>query len=765
MSTTITTDYGKLPREVALRVNAVCDRFEAAWRQGRPARVEEFLADTPEPIYTPLLRELVLLEMDYRRLSGEDSRPEEYRARFPTLPRDWLEGQCPIAALAAAGRYQFLEEIGRGGMGLVLRAHDAHCHRDVAVKVLHDRHTGDAPAEHRFLEGAKLTSQLQHPGVPPVHEIGRLVDGRPFFAMKLVEGRTLAELLRERTGPPEDLPPWLGIFTRICQAVAYAHSHGVIHRDLKPGNIMVGAFGEVQVMDWGLAKVIDATRPGELAAGEPPTVDSPGTAQATLPQFASQAGAIMGTPAYMPPEQARGEVQSLDPRSDVFGLGAILCEILTGHPPYQEKRESNVLDQAASADLLGTFTRLEASGADPELVQLARACLAADQQQRPKDAAVVAEAVVAHQAGVERRLRQAELDQAANEVRAWEARKRRRLRQALAAAVLLLAGLLGMGSLWYAWQRDQAHREATALLELAGDLQDHFRWAEARKALTQASSRLQSVGAEALLDRIRQASADLEAAARLDTIRLTRWTIADGKLASAPAAKEYAAVFQEAGLTIAADNLSAVTERIKQSGIRKAWVAALDDWALATEDKSLRQHLLQLARDADPDRDEWRDRLREPATWEDRAKLEQLAATASADQQVSPHLLTVLAQRLHATGGDAVPLLRSAQRRHPKDFWLNFMLGSLLARREGAETAADAVGYLRAALIVRSDSSVVCNNLAVALEAWGRLDEAIATYRDALRHDPSYALAHNNLGVALAKKHQVKGGEPLDLDK
>jgi serine/threonine-protein kinase len=139
-------------------------------------------------------------------------------------------------------------------MGAVLRAHDPEIGRDVAVKVVLSEHAGDAQAVARFLGEARLAGRLQHPGVAPVYEMGRLGDGRPFFAMKLIEGRTLAGLLAERPSPAHDLPRFLRHFEAVCQVVGYAHSRGVLHRDLKPANVMVGAFGEVQLMDWGLAK-------------------------------------------------------------------------------------------------------------------------------------------------------------------------------------------------------------------------------------------------------------------------------------------------------------------------------------------------------------------------------------------------------------------------------------------------------------------------------------------------------------------------------
>ena len=138
----------------------------------------------------------------------------------------------------------------------MLRGRDVDLGRELAVKVLLECHEGHPEMVRRFVEEAQIAGQLQHPGVVPVYELGAFADRRPYFAMKLVKGRTLAELLAAREGPGLELPRFLGVFEQTCQTIAYAHSRGVIHRDLKPSNVMVGAFGEVQVMDWGLAKVL-----------------------------------------------------------------------------------------------------------------------------------------------------------------------------------------------------------------------------------------------------------------------------------------------------------------------------------------------------------------------------------------------------------------------------------------------------------------------------------------------------------------------------
>ncbi len=182
----------------------------------------------------------------------------------PSGPSD---GAAP--APECAGRCLLLGEIARGGMGVIFRAHDPELGREVAVKVLLESRQDHDDLERHFLEEAQIGGQLQHPGVVPVYDVGRLPDDRPFFTMKLVEGRTLAALLKERDTPAHDLPRFLKIFEQVCQAMAYAHSKGVLHRDLKPANVMVGAFGEVQVMDWGLAKVLKAGAVRTVRSMEP----------------------------------------------------------------------------------------------------------------------------------------------------------------------------------------------------------------------------------------------------------------------------------------------------------------------------------------------------------------------------------------------------------------------------------------------------------------------------------------------------------------
>ena len=214
-------------------------------------------------------------------------------------------------------RYEILEEIGRGGMGVVYRALDGELEREVAIKVPHDAH---GPAfERRLRTEARVLARLEHPGIVPIHDVGRLPDGRLFYVMKRVRGRTLRDHLPELTSLTERLR----VFERICEPVAFAHAHGCIHRDLKPDNVMIGSFGEVMVMDWGVAR---------LSGAEPDT----GSADAAWINDGTQPGTIVGTVGFMPPEQARGASASIDERADVYSLGAILYLLLAGEVPARE---------------------------------------------------------------------------------------------------------------------------------------------------------------------------------------------------------------------------------------------------------------------------------------------------------------------------------------------------------------------------------------------------------------------------------------------
>jgi serine/threonine-protein kinase len=431
----------------------------------------------------------------------------------------------------AKNRYQLQGEIARGGMGAVLRGRDVDLGRDLAVKVLLEKHAERPEVVRRFIEEAQIGGQLQHPGVVPVYDIGHFGD-RPFFTMKLVKGHTLAALLSTRTDPSADWPRFLAITLQVAQALAYAHAKGVIHRDLKPANIMVGAFGEVQVMDWGLAKVLaeggsadeervsrgrQSPQDGSLIR----TARSTGSAGSFGTQ--TEAGSLLGTPAYMPPEQANGDVALLDRRADVFGLGAILCEILTGKPPYAGRSAEEVRRKAANGDLADATARLDGCGADHELIVLTRKCLAPEAIDRPKDAQAVADGLSSYLNGVQERLQAAQRERAVALAREAEQAKRRKVQLALAAAVVAL--LVGGGAFAF-WRNEQAQfvrqreaRNAEAVAALLKQCEEALRAGDAAKAavaLDAAKKRSAEGGAEMEAQRLGRLVADL---ALLEAIR------------------------------------------------------------------------------------------------------------------------------------------------------------------------------------------------------------------------------------------------------
>lgn len=227
------------------------------------------------------------------------------------------------AAIADVGPYEDLGLLGKGGMATVRRVRDPQLNRVIAMKILRPELAELPRALALFRAEAQTSAQLAHPGIVPVHEIGALRDGNAYFTMKEIEGRTLTEVIRELHGSHATewtLRRLVAAFRQVCDAMAYAHDRGVIHRDLKPDNIMLGAYGEVLVVDWGVAKVVDGAE------------DTVTTVRATSAQT-TQAGTVTGTPAYMPPEQARGQIDRIGPHSDVYALGGILYEILVGRSP------------------------------------------------------------------------------------------------------------------------------------------------------------------------------------------------------------------------------------------------------------------------------------------------------------------------------------------------------------------------------------------------------------------------------------------------
>jgi serine/threonine-protein kinase len=360
-------------------------------------------------------------------LSFDDDAAEKMagdRAEVPSPP-----SSEPTAIPAAVDRYQILSKIAEGGMGVVLLGFDPMLGRRVAIKTLRREFAGSSRRKQRFLQEAHLHAQMQHPSVVAVHESGELPDGSPYFVMSYVEGQTLSRLLRSRPDPKKDLNRFIQIFAKICQAIAYAHDRNIVHRDLKPQNVMVGDLGTVQVLDWGLAKRIN---PFPIKSPSLPLEDSPDIEDTTEDSDAGGEeeisewlvassmvgstntnqltlnGSVIGTVAYLSPEQARGDTLRVGKAADVFCLGGILCEILTGHPPYLGHDQKSVIKQARRGELNEAHQRIKQSGAEKALIDLTRRCLAFDPSARPRDAGEITEAITDY---LESDLRRIERDQ------------------------------------------------------------------------------------------------------------------------------------------------------------------------------------------------------------------------------------------------------------------------------------------------------------------------------------------------------------------
>ena len=709
-------------------------------------------------------------------------------------------------------RYRAVSRLGRGGVGEVWRVRDRNLDRDLALKVLRpDRRTARDAA--RLTREAVLTGRVQHPGVPAVMERGVLPGGGPFFAMKLVDGRTLAATLAERDSPADDRPRLLAAFRQICEAVGSAHASGVIHRDLKPSNVMIGPHGEVQVMDWGLARLLrgrdDAdVRPpaAPVAAGattrtaaggddtrpDPPAADgaAPGGPYVSggaggsswagdhagdpLRSVTTAGGSGLGTPAYMAPEQAAGPASAVDERADVSGLGGVLLAILTGAAPFAPAG-GGPGRRGAAADLTDALARLDACDADVELAGLCRRCLASAAADRPADGAAVAVAVRAYEAGVRDRLRAAELSAAASATRAAEETKRRRVWGALGVtAALLVAAVAGGASKiaadqakreaeWAADARVEAAEAAVRRAEAAGDVRDLLtRIALARDAadfdaaatLLREAERRQPVAADpALAADVAAAAGHLAASRNLDRLRLAATLgIADVDAAAAADPETgYAAAFRAVGVGPAVADPAAVLAKLDVSPIRPALVAGLLDWLMVT--------------DVGDTHAEWLvDVLRALAargdlglTGADAGTLRRFAATAD-PAGLPPRVVFLVASGLLERAADPAAARRWIARglaARPDDFWLHVVGVAaeaphrLLGLPPGGDEFAAAAGHMRAAAALRPHSFGVRAALADLLRMDARAEDSVAEYRVTLALAPDSVEARRGFAAAV----------------
>ena len=663
---------------------------------------EEVCSSCPEllPEVRQRWRQMRLVEAELDVMfppSGSD--PETDR------PNAWRPG----AELPQIPGYEVEAVLGRGGMGIVFKAWHVRLHRPVALKMLLAGAYAGPHELARFQREAEAVAGLRHPNIVQVYDMGEY-EGRAYFTMEFVEGGSLAKAL---AGTPQPAGPAAALVATLAQAVQAAHQGAIVHRDLKPANVLLTADGVPKVTDFGLAR---------RGAGE---------AGLTLN------GAVVGTPSYMAPEQASGQVTAVGPAVDIYALGAILYEMLTGRPPFRAETATETQRQVITEEPVPPSRLNRQVPRDLETICLK--CLHKGPQRRYATAAAFAEDLQRFQRGEPIVGRPAGLPERTAK---WV--RRHPSQTAMLAASLLLAIALAGGGLWLAVQRAHQRDAVGADLREVATLQEQARWAEARAVLQRAEARLDRGGPDDLHGRLGRARHDLDLVAELDRIRLSRLT--SGKLAlyKTKADRDYTKAFGDAGLAKVHDPPDTVAVRVHASAVRAALTAALDDWAVCATEKDQRDRLLAVARAADPDPHGWRDRIRDPASWEDRAVLEELARTVPVGE-VSVPLLLALGERLEAARGDARPFLKRVQGEHPADFWANLVLGDALVKTAPVEAGS----YYRAALASRPGAAVAYTALGDAFNAQQLRDEATAYYRRAVQIDPQYARGHTNLGNIL----------------
>jgi serine/threonine-protein kinase len=682
--------------------------------------IEEILDSecTPEEAcrYCPELLPRVKARLDQIRAADA-----QFDALFPTpgsSPATPVSAEAPLLHFPG---FEVRELLGRGGMSVVYRAWDRRLHRDVAIKMLIAGAHARPEELERFLRGAEAKASMRHPNVVQVYDIGDL-DGRPYFAMEFVEGGSLAQRLAGEPVPPDEAA---ALVARLADGVQAVHDGGIIHRDLKPANVLLTADGTPKVADFGLARRLD------------------GGSGLTL------TGAPLGTPSYMAPEQAQGKADTVGPAADVYALGAILYEALTGRPPFRAATAAETTRQVIEDDPVPP-SRLNVR-VPRDLETICLKCLSKEPQARYPSAAALAEDL--------RQFRRGEAIMArppgpAERVARW-LRRRRTQAAVVAVVTLMAAGLIGGGI--RLWSEERAVKQGVENdLREAAQWQQEADWSSAAMALERARGRLSRGSPAGLRERLDQTSRGLDQArrehllvSRLEAIRLARMTLVEGRFNreadrrfnDARADRAYETAFREAHVGTPADDPGGVGARVAASVVRPPIVVALDDWAVCAADERRRAWALAVARRADPDA--WRDRARDPAAWGDQAAITSLAQSAPLAVQPAS-LLGALGERLHALGGSGTDFLARVLRVYPTDFWAAFALARAL--QEGTDPDA-AVAPYRRVLELRAGTAAVYSNLALIPYARRRWDDAIGYCQKALDADPRFAPAHNHLGL------------------
>jgi eukaryotic-like serine/threonine-protein kinase len=667
---------------------------------------EEACRNCPEllPIVRQRLRQIVLIDGEIDALMPEEGQD-------PLDTRDFrrtTDGRMPRVS-----GYEIESVLGRGGMGVVYKTRQLSLGRTVALKMLLAGPYASPQERLRFRHEAEAIAALRHPNIVQVHDVGEY-EGRLYFTMEFVEGGSLAQ---KSQGTPQPAREAATLVATLARAVHAAHQAGIVHRDLKPGNVLLTADGTPKLSDFGLAKRLEGD--GELTLS----------------------GAALGTPSYMAPEQAQGRARTAERSLDVYSLGAILYELLTGRPPFRAATNAETLRQVIFEDPVPP-SRLNASvPRDVETICLK--CLQKAPSQRYAGAEALAEDLDHFLRGESITARpDGRLQRMVRRIR------RQPLFSAVVAASTLLALAFVGGALWLFSQRAAGERAAEEDLQEMARSAEASRWPEARAALERAKVRTANGASARMLGRIDHSFRDLQLVSRLDKIRLGRRDRAGDS--NTHADEFYEKAFVEAGLGGVTDDPAEVAARIRPLAIRNGLVAALDDWALCFhsigQDNPVLKHragwVLEVARQSDSDPSGWRIRARDPKNWDAKSLLELTASAPIKDTSVS--LLLAHANRLEQAGQDPCPFLTNVQKQHADDFWANFVLGNKLRERE---QWANSIRYYQAALSIRPQTSDVHNNLGLALMQIGQLDDAADHLDKAVELDPGNTAAFGNVGV------------------
>jgi eukaryotic-like serine/threonine-protein kinase len=672
--------------------------LEDALTSGRP--LEEICRDCPELL--PKLRHHVELCQDL---------DENLEQLFPSTNGSGRKTQV-VPAVPEIPGYTIQCVLGRGGLGIVYQAFHSKLNRVVALKMLLSGEYASPLELSRLLSEARAIAALQHPNIVQVYDVGEIA-GRPFFTMELVENGTLAKQLG---GKPLQSQQAASLMIALASATDAAHRAGIVHRDLKPANILMAADETPKISDFGLAR-----------------------------QFAEEMSLLtsmtpIGTPSYMAPEQVRGTADASSPLVDVYALGAVLYETLTGRPPFHGATSAQTHQQVLTDEPV--FAKSANARVPHDLRIICLKCLHKSPQRRYSSAADLAadlrrfikgEPISARPTGwIERTVK-------------WTRRHPTSAMALSATAVLMLAGTIALIR-FHALQSQQWRTLGADLAEVK-TLEDGADWSGAQGVLDRASDLLKGRAPAALLARLDQARRDLELLMRLDAIHLSRVTGGDLSYYREKADQDYRAAFADAFSFKVGDAVSVAAAQVNGSAIRTGLAVAIDDWSISASDPADRQWLLELARLAQPGgRDNWGDRIRDADNWAVPSELTDLAQHVPIDRVPVSALLT-LGDRLKKVG--AAPssnFLRRVQQAHPADFWVNLTLGtSLLWQNPG-----EAESYCRAALASRPMAAVSYNVLANSLRAEDRPYDAITAYRKALNLDPRYARARTDFGNALS---------------